>query len=1023
MSTTFSHVPPSIDHTGRTERKSELSLTQEQIWVFEQFTPGTAVYNFPLALHFEGHLDVTVLERSLTEIVRRHEVLRASFRSVDGRVVQVVGEVPTVMLPRIDVPEGVGADHLERTRHACRADCCRPFDLVNGPLIRFTLFRLSPVEQVLLITAHHLVFDGWSCGVFLHELVAIYDAFSKDQPFPLPRLSIQYSDFASTQRQRLEGKVLENHVSFWRRKLEGGPPRLALPSDHPAPSKRNHSGARYPLELGGALTTSLKALGRGEGPTLFITLLAALVTLVYRYTRATDVTVGTAVAGRLQASTRTLIGCFSNILVLRSDVSGEPTFRELLDRLFRTAFEAFYHQELPFQNVVSQLNTERVLSKSPLFQVMLILHDYPVPLVAMPGLSVEPLDIHTGTAMFDLTLELQERQGCLVGWFEYDSELFEVETIARMAGHFQTLLEGAIKDPERRVSELPLLTASERHRLLIEFNATVRPVPETTLPELFEGQAARTPEAIAVICGTKSLSYAELNARANRLAHHLRSLGVGPEVRVGTYLERSTEMVVGLLGVLKAGAAYVPLDLVTPQQRLGVMLRDAQARVLLTQRRLRFRLPDLDVRVVDLESDWDSIAQENPENLATEIDSGNLAYVMYAEGPAGQPEGIAATHRGAVNRLAWMWAAYPFNPREVCCVRATLGSVDSVWEIFGPLLGGVPTVILTDHQLHDVDRLVAALADRRVTRLVLGPSLLASLLDATGDLGPRLPELRHYVITGGLLGADLATRFRRAVPGGTLIYMYGSTEVAGGVTCYDVSAMAPQSGIPLGRPIWNTRVYVLDEQLEPVPVGVAGELYIAGAGLARGYLGRPSLTAERFMADPHNPEPGSRMYRTGDLARWRSADELEYLGRADQQVTISGFRIEPAEIDRTALPRPDGAGLALCGNCTAPRSPTEVEMVAIWAEVFQLSQVGIHDNFFDLGGRSLTALRLLSLIRERFKINLPLESLFLHPTIAQLTELVAPPPDREPAKWSSTTVRASWVRFASSLTKLFTIFK
>ena len=577
MSTKFSQMPASIDHGVRTERESELSLTQEQIWIFEQITPGTAVYNIPLVLHFKGHLDVKVLERSLMEILRRHEVLRASFRSVEGRPVQVVELVSTVMLSRIDVPEGNGADRLESVKHACEAECRRPFDLVHGPLIRFTLLRRSPVEQVLLINVHHIVFDGWSSGIFLQELAAIYDASSKEQPFPLAPLSIQYSDFAQAQRQRLRGKVLENHVSFWRRKLEGSPPRLALPIDRPSPSARNHSGTRYPLVLGRELTTSLKALGRGEGPTLFITLLAALVALLYRYTREEDIVVGTAVAGRLQARTRTLIGCFANILVLRTDVSGEPTFRELLDRVFRTAFEAFYHQELPFQNVVSELNPERVLSNSPLFQVMFVLHDFPVPSVEMPGLSVELLEIHTGTAMFDLALELQEQKGRLVGWFQYDNELFEAETIARMAGHFQTLLEGAVKDPDRRVSELPLLTEAERHRLLIEFNATAHPVPEATLPALFEAQVARTPEAVAVVCGAEALSYGELNARANRLAHHLIGLGIGPEVLVGVCLERSAEMVVALLAILKAGGAYLPLDPEYPEARLAFMLRDAQA--------------------------------------------------------------------------------------------------------------------------------------------------------------------------------------------------------------------------------------------------------------------------------------------------------------------------------------------------------------------------------------------------------------------------------------------------------------
>jgi hypothetical protein len=559
MSPRISEMPASMVHREGERSESRLSMTQEQIWVFEQITPGTAVYNVPMGLRFMGNLDEGVLERSLAEIVRRHEVLRASFREVNGHPVQVVGSASTVMVARCDVPGAGGADGLEGVKRACEAECRRPFDLVHGPLIRFTLFRLSSTEHVLLIVAHHLVFDGWSFGILLRELAALYDASLKGQPDALPPLSIGYSDFARDQRRRLRGKRLENHTAFWRRKLGNSPPRLALPVDHSAPAGKRHSGRRYPLVLDEELTSCLKALGRGEGPTLFITLLTGLVALLYRYTGEEDVLVATAVSGRTGAGTRSVIGSFANLLFLRTDVSGRPTFRQLLDRVFRTTFEALYHQEFPFEDVVSELNPGRVLSGSSLSQVMLTLHDFPVPSVELPGLSVEILDIHTGTAKVDLSLEFQERGGRLEGWFEYNDELFTVETIARMAGHFRVLLEAAVRDPDRRVSELPLMTDAERRELLVGFNATACPVPEATLPVLFEAQAARTPEAVALICGAESLSYGELNARANRLAHHLIGLGVGPEDLVGVCLERSAETVVALLAILKAGAAYLPL--------------------------------------------------------------------------------------------------------------------------------------------------------------------------------------------------------------------------------------------------------------------------------------------------------------------------------------------------------------------------------------------------------------------------------------------------------------------------------
>ena len=575
-------------------------------------------------------------------------------------------------------------------------------------------------------------------------------------------------------------------------------------------------------------------------------------------------------------------------------------------------------------------------------------------------------------------------------------------------------------------------------------------------------------------------------------------LGIGPEVLVGVCLDRSATMVVALLAILKAGGRLLPLDPKYPEARLAFMLRDARVAIVLAQQRTLLRLPKHAARSVDLDSDWDASAQGRPEYPAVEIGPDNLAYVMYTSGSTGEPKGIAATHRGTVNRLAWMWSAYPFGPGEVCCARTSLGFVDSVWEIFGPLLGGAPTVIVPDDNLRDVERLVTILAECRVTRLVLVPSLLAALLDATGGLGARLPGLRYCVTSGEALGADLAERFRRAVPGAALINLYGSTEVAGDVTCYDADAAAPPSGVPIGRPIWNTRVYVLDAWLEPVPMGVAGELYVAGAGLARGYLNRPDLTAERFLADPHNSEPGSRMYRTGDLARWRPDGMLEFLGRADDQVKIRGFRVEPGEIeaalrghpavtqaavvarddatvgnhlvayivpapgaeptaptlrahlaaflpeymvpavyvvlkalpltpsgklDRTALPAPEESGLAALGAYTAPRNSTEVAMAAIWAEVFQVSQVGVHDNFFDLGGHSLMALRLFSLIRANFGTNLPLADLVLRPTVAQLSELVAPRLDRDPVESSSGPIQALWARFAQAFTGLLKVSK
>jgi amino acid adenylation domain-containing protein len=1082
MSAELSRKPPSIDQGVRIPRESELSLTQEQIWVFEQISPESAVYNEPLALHFKGYLVVDVLEHSLMGIVRRHEILRASFRAVGGHPVQVVGPDSTVMVVRCDVPGAAGADGLEVVKRACEEECRRPFDLVHGPPIRFTLFRLSSTEHVLLIVAHHLVFDGWSRGILLRELAELYDRFLKGEPDPLPPPSIQYSDFARAQRSRLRGKLLENNTAYWRKKLGNSPPRLALPVDCSVPAATSRSGRRYPIMLDGELTSCLKALGQREGPTLFITLLAGLVALLYRYTREEDILVATAVSGRSGAWTRSVIGSFANLLFLRTDVSGRPTFRQLLDRVFRTTFEALYHQEVPLQDVVSELNPGRIRSGSSLTQVMLALHNFPVPSVKLPGLSVEVLEIHTGTANFDLSLQCLEREGRLEGWIEYDDELFTVETIARMAGHFQVLLQAAVGNPDRRVSELPLMTDSERGELLVGFNATACPMPEATLPALIEAQVARDAGAVAVVCDAESLSYGELNARANRLAHHLIGLGVGPECRVGVCLDRSFDMVTALLGILKTGGAYVPLDPDYPEARLAYMIRDTRAPILLTQQGLSSRLREHGARIVCLDGNRDAITRESPENLAAEIGPDNLAYVIYTSGSTGQPKGVAISHRAIVRLL--FGADYARLDSSVSLLQMSPSSFDaSTFELWGALLHGGRCALFPG-RVPTTCELGRVIWKHGINTLWLTSALFNAVVDEAPQALSRLEQL---LIGGEALSVGHVRRFLEACPRVRLINGYGPTEGTTFSCCYhipgDVDAL--RATVPIGRPIGNTRAYVLDRDLEPVPVGVTGELYLGGAGLARGYLGRPGLTADRFVADPYDPQPGSRMYRTGDLARWRPDGQLEYLGRIDQQVKIRGYRVEPGEVeaallrhsavaqtvvmarddnaagthlaayivpapgaepsaeslrahlaaslpgymipaafsvleslpltsngkvDRKALPAPGQAVLAPCCTYRAPRSPVEEEMAAIWAEVLRIPRVGIHDNFFDLGGDSLRAIRLFSLVRDRFRKDLPLSSLFLRPTVAGLAELVTLPPAPIQARSSSGPISAGRAR-------------
>ena len=653
----------------------------------------------------------------------------------------------------------------------------------------------------------------------------------KGQPDPVPPPSIQYSDFAEAQRRRLRGKLLENAAAYWRKKLGNSPPRLALPVDHSVPTATGRSGGRYPLILAEELTSCLKAFGRGEGATLFITLLAGLVALLYRYTCEEDILVATAVSGRSGVGTRSVMGSFANLLLLRTDVSGRPTFRQLLDRVFRTTFEALYHQEYPLQDVVSELNPSRVPSGSSLIQVMLALHDFPVPSVELPALSVEVLEIHTGTAKFDLSLQFLEREGRLEGWFEYNDELFAVETIALMAGHFRVLLEAAVRGPDRRVSELPLMTDEERRGLLIGFNATVRPMPEATLPALFEAQVARDPRAVAVVCDAEALSYGELNARANRLARHLIGLGVGPEVLVGICLERSVEMVVGILAILKAGGAYLPLDPDYPQERLAFMLRDARASILLTHSLLLSRLPEHEAPTVGLNSDRDAIAQESPENLVAEIGPDNLAYVMYTSGSTGRPKGVAVPHRAIVRLL--FGAEYARFDTSVNLLQLSPISFDaSTFELWGALLHGgrctlFPGRLPTAHELGRV------IGQHGINTLWLTAALFNAVVEEAPEF---LSSLEQLLIGGEALSISHVRRFLEACPRTRLINGYGPTEGTTFSCCYPIPGdlSTSRASVPIGRPIGNTKAYVLDRWLNPLPVGVAGELYIGGRRVWRG---------------------------------------------------------------------------------------------------------------------------------------------------------------------------------------------
>jgi len=901
-----------------------LSFAQQRLWFLDQLEPGSVMYNLPTAIRLKGALDLAALQRALTEIIRRHEALRTTFAAAGGRPVQVIAPPRPMPLPLVDLERLPEAGREAEARRLAQEDARQPFDLARGPLARATLLRLRDGEHVLLLTTHHIVSDGWSMGVIVRELSALYEAYSMDEPSPLPELPAQYADFAAWHRRLLSGDYLRDQLQYWKERLAGAPAALELPADRARPAVPTFRGATRTLTLPRPVYAGLKALGQAERGSLFMTLLAAFDVLLYRLTGQEDLVVGVPIANRNHSGLLGMIGFFVNTLAVRTDMSGDPTFRDVLRRVREAASGAFDHQDLPFERLVEEMRPARDPSRMPLVQVTFSLQDAPMRRVEIHGLDAHLTEIHTGTSKFDLSVFMSEEADMLHAKWEYSTDLFDDETMARMLGQYQTLLSAIVADPDRRISSLPLLTADERRQVLFDFNGTRRDYPRgTCIHQLFAAQAARTPDAVAIAFAGGELTYRELNRRANQVAHHLRRLGIGPEALVGICVERSPAMVVGLLGILKAGGAYVALDPAYPRERLQFMLEDAAAPVLLTEEHLAPALPVTDARVVRLDADWPAIAAERDDDPPALARPGNLAYLIYTSGSTGRPKGVAIEHRSAVTLLHW--ARETFTDADIAGVLAATSTCFdlSVFELFAPLCWG-GTVILAANAL-DLPKLPAR---DQVTLINTVPTAMAELLRGGGVP----PSARVVNLAGEPLPAALAKKIHELGTVERLFNLYGPSED----TTYSTFAAIERGDArspAIGRPIADTQAYILDRHLEPVPVGVPGELYLAGAGLARGYLARPDLTARGFIPNPFSATPGARMYRTGDLARRRPDGAMEFLGRIDGQVKVRGFRIELGEVEAALIKHPAVRESAVAAREDAPGDRRLVAYVVPAADV------------------------------------------------------------------------------------------
>lgn len=1046
-----------------------LSFAQRRLWFLAQWEPDDPSYNIRSALRLVGDLDIEALSQAFNEIIRRHRVLKTIYPAMaeteEGEPVQLCHPNPSLALPVIDLTACPPDEREGEVHRLAIAEVHRPFNLTCDIPIRTTLLHLDEKEHVLLLTVHHIATDEWSWHILIEELMAFYQAFRDGKPVFLPDLRIQYADFAWWQRNWLsQSQVLDKQVAYWKKQLAGIPAVLELPTDRPHPPIRTHNGANHTFHLSPSLTHSVRELAQQAGVTPYMFLLMAFQVLLHRYSNQNDIVVGSPIAGRNRSEIEGLIGFFVNTLVFRTNLAGNPRVCDLLQQVRETTLAAYEHQDIPFEKLVEEVQPERNLSHTPLFQVLFNYHNAPHTTLELPDLHVERVAIESSTAKFDLSLAMIETGQGIRGTMNYNADIFNPDTIQRMAAHFEMLLTGIVANPAQRLADLPLLTPAEEAQVRAWHVTEADYPPIPCVQQLIESQVEKSPTAVAATFEGSTYTYQELNQRANQLARHLQSLGVGPDVRVGLFVERSLDILVGMLGTLKAGGAYVPIDPIYPPDRIRFMLEDIQAPVLLTQAHLFPNLPDLgDIQVICLDSDWEAIAHHPTDNLPVNIHPANLMYLLFTSGSTGRPKGVAVEHRNFLNYiqglLPRLGISSPLNYAIVSTFAADLGSTN----VFGALCSGGQVHIISYERAADPPALADYFRRHRIDVMKLVPSHFEAL---QAFAGPEVFTPRHTLIFAGeACPWNTISQVRTVRPDCLIHNHYGPTETVVSAMNYPLPADLPineAATVPLGRPFANVRAYVLDSRMRFVPVGIPGELYLGGPGVTRGYLNRPERTAENFLPDPFTTEPGARLYRTGDRVRYLRDGNVEFLGRVDQQIKIRGYRVEPGEIealiaaypavqdvvvtlredqpgdkrlvaylvlhpghdealvitplrdllreqlpsymvptafvaldkiplnpngkvDRRALPAPENGRIGSKAELVAPRTQLEADIAAIWAELLGIEQVSIDDNFFDLGGESFKAIRVV----RRIGADVCVMDLFKCPTVRQLAEHLA----------------------------------